>query len=462
VSEVPQYLSDWITGQRWYSGKGRAPVWERLGGFELPDPTGEARITVHFLLDAAEPPLLYQVPLTERRVPVGALADHLVGSFEGGSGTEYLYDGPHDPAGAAAILRLMLDGGEARPDDGSSGLAARGHLAPGVEPAEIVSAKVLSGEQSNTSIIYRMAAPDGTPADPVICKVFRSLHHGDNPDVTLLSALAGAGSRVGPLPVGHINGQWRDSGEPTGFAHGHLAFAQEFLSGVEDAWRVALAAAERGDDFAERARTLGEATAEMHTTLAEALPTGRASADDIDAVVRSMRQRYEQALAEVPSIAAHRPALEQVYADVASGPWPPMQRIHGDFHLGQVLSAPDRGWVILDFEGEPLRPMAERAQNDSPLRDVAGMLRSFDYVAGSVAQSDPDAADAARAWADAAREAFLRGYSARAGMDLGRWQVLLDAFEIDKALYEAVYEARNRPAWLSIPTTAIDSLLGGR
>ena len=133
-----------------------------------------------------------------------------------------------------------------------------------------------------------------------------------------------------------------------------------------------------------------------------------------------------------------------------------MQRIHGDLHLGQVLWVPGRGWIILDFEGEPMRPMHERAREDFPLRDVAGMLRSFDYVAGSVTQSH---GRSVAEWALGARRAFLDGYISRSGTDLRANRSLLDAFEIDKALYEAVYEARNRPAWLSIPLAAIGRLV---
>lgn len=457
MSEVPEYVSGWISAQRWYAAKGRTPQWERIGGFELDDPSGAARITVHLLLDHSAPALLYQVPLTERAVPLEGLERALIGEFVVDGETRYLYDGPHDPACATAIMRLILDEAVARPDDGAPGLAARGHTAPGTTALEIVSSRVLSGEQSNTSIIFDTVTLDGEPAEPVICKVFRSLHHGENPDVTLLSALAGAGSTVVPRSVGHITGQWRDIGEPTGLAHGHLAFAQEFLPGVQDAWRVALQAAEAGEDFTDRARTLGQATADVHLMLARALPTKETGSSDIDAVVASMRQRFEQAAAEVPTIARYRDALQSVYASVLSSVWPPMQRIHGDFHLGQVLAVPGRGWVILDFEGEPLRPMSERAENDSPLRDVAGMLRSFDYVAGSVAQAHPELP--VTEWASAARRAFLDGYISRSGRDLRANRALLDAFEIDKALYEAVYEARNRPGWLSIPTAAIERLV---
>ncbi|WP_165069307.1 maltokinase N-terminal cap-like domain-containing protein [Marisediminicola senii] len=456
VPPVPEFLSTWISAQRWYAGKGGESTWERVGGFFLADPAGDAVISVNLLLDHAQHPLLYQVPLTERRERVATLEHALIGTVDDGDGLRYLYDGPRDPAFAAALVRLILDEGAVRPDDHSPGLAARGHSAPTTPALEVVSSKVLSGEQSNTSIIYETASLDGQPAQPVICKIFRTLHHGENPDVTLLSALGSAGSTVVPLSVGHITGQWRDAGEPAGFAHGHLSFAQEFLPGVQDAWRVALLAAESDEDFSERAYTLGEATADVHTTLAAVLPTRAATTDDIAAVIASMHARFELAASEVPSIAQYRDAIAAVYATAATAEWPAMQRIHGDFHLGQVLSVPGRGWVILDFEGEPMRPMRERSMLDSPLRDIAGMLRSFDYVAGSVAISHPGSA--AAAWSASARELFLDGYIARTGFDLRANSAVLDAFEIDKALYEAVYEARNRPDWLSIPVTAIERL----
>lgn len=464
MSEVPAFLTDWITNQRWYAGKGgtgtgpRAGTgaWRRIGGFSLDadaESTG-AIIRVHLLLDDSDEPLLYQVPVTERAEPLPGLEHALIGLSDAGAS---VYDGPRDPEFASALLRLILDESTARPDDGSPGLAARGHTAPGTVAVEIVSSRVLSGEQSNTSIIYETVTLGGEPSAPIICKVFRTLHHGENPDVTLLSALTGVGSTVVPTSIGHITGQWQDTGEPTGFAHGHLGFAQEFLPGVEDAWRVALRAAEMGEDFADRARSLGETTADIHVALAGALPSHPVSASDIDEVIASMRLRFDQAVALVPALEAHRAAVDQVYARAATSAWPPLQRIHGDYHLGQVLAVPGRGWIALDFEGEPLRPMSERTREDSPLRDVAGMLRSFDYAAGSVAQADPERAD--DGWADAARSAFLEGYSARAGLDLIAVGTVLDAFEIDKALYEAVYEARNRPTWLPIPVSAIERLL---
>jgi predicted trehalose synthase len=169
-----------------------------------------------------------------------------------------------------------------------------------------------------------------------------------------------------------------------------------------------------------------------------------------------MRARHNAALSEVPALAEYEQMVTASITAVSTARWPAMQRIHGDYHLGQVLDAPGRGWVLVDFEGEPLRPLDERSRPDLALRDVAGMLRSFDYVAGSWEQEHPGGS--AAAWATGARAAFLDGYTSSAGRDPREDSALLNALELDKALYEVVYEARNRPTWLSIPTTAIARL----
>ena len=162
----------------------------------------------------------------------------------------------------------------------------------------------------------------------------------------------------------------------------------------------------------------------------------------------------------MPEIAERRAAIESVYDRATSSAWPDHQRIHGDYHLGQVLHVPGRGWVLLDFEGEPLRPMIERTRADLALRDVAGMLRSFDYVAGSIRLDHPDRSpEAAREWAQASRGAFLEGYAMASGTDLEAASSLLAALELDKAVYEAIYEARNRPTWVTIPLRAIARLV---
>ena len=444
-------IAEWMPQQRWYGGKGRAPLLRRIGAFELPAPVEpDARaLTLLLMDDASEPPILYQVPVVERTVTTGdEAAAHLIAHLDDDT---LLFDGPHDPCYTDALLAMIVGELEATPD----GVEASGHVSGPTTALPAVPrgtpATVLGGEQSNTSIIYR---PHGVT--PIICKVYRQLHHGENPDVTLQTALAASGSAHVPASIGDVIGEWDDVGRPNGRARGHLAFAQEFLPGVEDAWKVALRAAQDGVDFAARAEALGQATANVHRTLAEVMATREPSLGDTVAAVSTWHQRLAIAIHEVPQIAEHRAAIEAVYDTAQQSPWPRLQRIHGDYHLGQVLAVPGRGWVLLDFEGEPLRPMHERDQLDSPLRDVAGMLRSFDYVAGSTALTRPGTS--AAGWASDARRAFLDGYIAASGHDLRAHRALLDAFEIDKAVYEAVYEARNRPDWLPIPLAAVARL----
>jgi len=440
----PAGLGEWMREQRWYTSKGSTPRLERRGGWGLATP--EARIETHYVLDRQpRGATLYQVPITHREAPLAGVPP-LWRDADG-----YAYDALQDPSYARAILGLL---------DSESVIGdARGHRQPGARQVTVTTSAVLKGEQSNTSIICTV--DDGRP---VILKVFRALHSGDNPDVVVQSAISAAGSALVPASLGYLSGEWFDRSEANGLAHGHLAFAQDFLSGAEDGWRLALRAANDGQDFTERASHLGRATAELHATLARVLPTAETVADDVQRFVAGMRLRADSALAEVPGLEPVRDRIESAINAAMHASWPRLQRIHGDYHLGQVLWVPgvnDDAWVIIDFEGEPLRPMHERSVADIALRDVAGMVRSFDYVAGAVAHRADRSSDAdAESWARAARNAFLAGYAEASGGDLAEYHALLDAFELDKALYEAVYEARNRPDWLGIPVTAIHRLIG--
>src|SRR5699024_6801731 len=147
----------------------------------------------------------------------------------------------------------------------------------------------------------------------------------------------------------------------------HSLLAQEFLAGVEDAWRLALRHAAAGEDITDPLGQLGATVAEVHRDLARALGTVSADPASVGRTAESMRGRLATVAAEVPQVRAHRAALEALLEATREVPWPALQRIHGDLHLGQVLRAPGRGWVLLDFEGEPLRPLAERNLPDSPL-----------------------------------------------------------------------------------------------
>ncbi|AMM20505.1 phosphotransferase [Frondihabitans sp. PAMC 28766] len=445
MSTVAPSLPGWMARQRWYASKGRAPVLRVVGSMEAAIDDGLV-MTLLMIDEAPTVPVLYQVPLVARTTPLPGGDAAFIGSSDG----LYLYDGPHDPVYAAGLLDTLA---RQRHVDGSD-VVADGHLVS--DPGRVVRSKVLEGEQSNTSIIYDVVDSDGV-SSKVITKVFRVLHHGDNPDVTSQAALTQGGSTRVPESFGYLTASWPDPGRSEGQAHGHLAFAQEFLAGSEDAWRVALDAARHGIDFTAAARDLGTATAEVHATLAAELGTVEAGPDEIDSALESMRRRITTASREVPEIAAFADAVSRVYDAAALASWPRLQRIHGDLHLGQALQSPERGWVLLDFEGEPLRPMPERSRPDVTLRDVAGMLRSFDYVAGSLAQERP-AVDAA-AWAHEARRAFVDGYVASSGVDVRAQRALLDAFEIDKAVYEAIYESRNRPSWVGIPLAAVGRLV---
>jgi predicted trehalose synthase len=437
--EVPGIgsIAPWIAAQRWFANTTGDAL--RLEA-SLPLEGGARTLFVRDSTPGAE--ALYQVPVVA------------AAPGEGGIGGSGVADGPHDPSFVTALLDVVL-GDDRLEGDGAS---AHGQRIAWTGPAPTVTtASVLSGEQSNTSIIVRARTADGGDAGLMV-KVFRALHDGENPDVVLQSAISAAGSKRVPETYGALVGTWPDPSAPEGVARGHLAVAQEFLADTRDAWRVALDAARSDEDFTEPARDLGAATAEVHRVLADVLPTAVADAAAHHALLGSMRARARTAAALVPSVARVADTVTAVLEAGADGGWPALQRVHGDYHLGQVLQVPDRGWVLLDFEGEPLRPMAERSEPDLALRDVAGMLRSFDYVAGTIALEGGDA-EAARAWTERARSAFLAGYEAESGASLAPFSTLLAALELDKALYECVYEARNRPAWLPIPELAVHRLL---
>lgn len=404
-------IGAWVARQRWYAGKSHQP---RFRVLEAQRVSGATRYLL--MDDAGSLPALYQVPVALVATP--AEGDDVISHDADG----YLIDATRNPEFATGLLAQM-----------------------GVDVSRVTGSRVLTGEQSNTSIVFE---EDGQPT--IILKLFRTLHHGENPDVTVQRALSNAGSPYVPRFLGSLDVEWPDVGRGSGVAHGTLAFAQEFLPGVRDGWAIALEEARDNRDFTSAARDLGTAIAGVHGALGAALPTIEATRDDVAATGIAWQRRLAIAAAEVPAVADRLSAITDVYATALARPWPRLQRIHGDLHLGQVLAVPNGGWRIVDFEGEPLRPMEERAIPDLPLRDVAGMLRSFDY-AGAVG-GGPDG------WAAGCRAAFLDAYSRSEGsVDLD--PVLLGALVLDKAVYESIYEARNRPDWLPVPLAGIDNAL---
>ncbi len=406
-------LGAWVARQRWYAGKSHVPRLRIIDADATPEAT---RYLV--MDDAGSVPALYNVPLTGLASPPDA-GNAVAQSDEG-----YLVDATGHAPYAVSLLAQM-----------------------GVDVSRVTGSRVLTGEQSNTSIVFE---EDGRPT--IILKLFRTLHHGENPDVTVQRALSDAGSPYVPRFLGSLDAEWPDSGRESGVARGTLGFAQDFLPGVKDGWAVALEAARELRDFTDAARDLGTALAGVHAALGATLGTVDADPDQVASTALTWRRRLATAAAEVPAVADRLSAIDAVYQAALERPWPQLQRIHGDLHLGQVLAVQDGGWRVVDFEGEPLRPMPERASPDLPPRDVAGMLRSFDY-AGAVG-GGPDAAE----WAHACQSAFVDAYAGTTGaIELD--PVLLKALVLDKAVYEATYEARNRPDWLPVPLAGIDAAL---
>lgn len=435
-------LREWMPRQRWYAGKEHAPVLRLVAEWNLGG-SPDARVQVLLVADSGgAEPVLYQVPVVWRpRDATGALIGHPHGLA--------LTDGTHDPAFHDIAYTWVTRGGRV---GGADGPLTAEPVAARVHGASRARARVLEGEQSNTSLILR---PTGR-GRPVICKIFRQVHAGLNPDIELQTALYDAGARSVPPVVAAVSAVWRDPRDDGHVVAGSLAFAQEFFPDVEDAWRVALRAAAAGHPFGERAAQLGRTVADTHTMLARLFPTRAATEQDRARTAAGWRARVDAALASVPDVHAALDGIQRVYERALAREWPHLQRVHGDLHLGQVLDVPGRGWVLLDFEGEPLRPIAERHAPDLAVRDVAGMLRSFAYAADSVpAGTTTDV----HVWAADARAGFLAGYAERHGGPPD--DALLRAFELDKALYETVYEARNRPDWVHIPLAAVQRISRG-
>ena len=309
---------------------------------------------------------------------------------------------------------------------GAESEAARhvvGLMDPGVVLPADAPARVIAIDQSNTSVVL---------GEQVIVKLFRRVAVGVNPDIELNRILGAAGNPH----VARLLGCYdiTEDGNPS-----PLAMASQYFTGSVNGVMMATA-----DDLdAGESYRLGEAVASVHADLAAALGTSTATVP-----VDRMRQRLASAVTSVPPLARYAPAIEERYGALAGEPIG-VQRIHGDLHLGQVLRTPHR-WLLIDFEGEPGALPAQRREPDSPLRDVAGMLRSFAY-----ATADPAVADRTSA-------AFCDGYGHRSGIDPREHAAVLTAYQLDKAVYEAAYEARHRPDWLHIPVEGIARLVGER
>ena len=442
-------LAAWLPAQRWYSGAG-APVRDLVITADTTLADGDPELR-HLIVAASSggEAARYQV-LVGIRSHVPDSLRHAVMGPAGSGGTAY--EALHDPALTKVLLQGMAE------------QRTVGPICFVREPGAIIDtgldSLMLTGEQSNTSLIFGESA---------ILKVLRRLFPGQNPDLEVTRALARRGSAHVAEPFGWI--ETRADGEPI-----LLGILSRYLPAASNGWSLAATSLrdlysgdgvqaqgtirpdQAGGDFAGEAFRLGVATAEVHADLAAAFGVTQAPPGAFGDLAGQMTRKLDRACAEVPELRRYADKLRGCYADLAAAGGPaPLQRIHGDYHLGQVLRTAT-GWVILDFEGEPAVPLAERQAPHLALRDVAGMLRSFDYAARHQLLDRPDSEQLriiSGEWVERSQAAFGKGYAEAGGMDPQAHAALLRALMLDKAVYEVVYEARHRPSWLPIPLDSI-------
>jgi predicted trehalose synthase len=459
-------LLEFIPEQRWFGHKGNALV-----GIELVD---------EVILSDGPPALVIAVVAVNFE---GEVVYYQLPLLIDGDGAGR--DATQEPDRLRLIGELMAHGESVKGNSGVFHFGGPG-LDPMAPPPGTGSVRVVGAEQSNTSVVLD---------EQVILKFFRRLDVGPNPDLELNRLLTHEGFEHVPAQVGEITYEGTIDAEEVQI---DLAIAQHFLADGTDAWENVLGrlqtfygevdpadasedrrflTEERSGDLLESIASLGEAIASMHIALAR-----DESAPDLapDAMtqedVAELKERIEGALSGADTVADLSAAIERRLEALAgiedAGA---KTRVHGDLHLGQVMTTP-RGWMILDFEGEPLRSLEERRTKQSPLKDVAGMLRSFNYAAvAALFEIDEPGSDRwgelepwATCWENLARERFLTAYLTRAHegrflpQDRDALIGLLSAFEIEKALYELVYEQGHRPKWVRIPEHGIRKALEDR
>ena len=426
-----QELVEYISAQRWYGSKGR-------------------EVAHAVVVDCAELPGLL-VALVEITFPEGTHEMYqLVAGEE--------LDGLHEDAVARELVHLLRTGAsQPTTGDGTIEFNTLGGFA-GLG-TELTASRVIGREQSNSSVVFD---------EELILKVYRRLEAGINPELEMLRFLTEHGfANIPPL-----GGWYAYLGRPV---EATLGILQAYVADGLDGWELALdELVEEPERFLGRLRRLGAVTGTMHTVLASdpADPNfapEEPSPEALGLLTASIDEEIGRVFLDLPDgIEALEPirgrgedVRERLRQRTHAGASGRNIRHHGDLHLGQTLLA-DGEWVILDFEGEPARSLTERRRKRSPLRDVAGMLRSFAYAASAV---EPlRGVPAPPGWEERARVEFLEGYQETVDSAIvppGReaFEKLLSVFELEKAVYELRYELNMRPEWLPIPVAGILRML---
>jgi maltokinase len=455
--EIAQLLDDeslreWIHLQRWYASKSRS-----VTGIEIVENVALREeplllltlVQTRFATGTHE---LYQLPLAVRQAtghPEGS-AD-LIARIEDSE----FYDALADPAQAYELLRRVLATDEIETEDGRFSFH-RVEGAPEISPDS--PARLMGVEQSNSSIVFD---------DRLVLKAFRKLEPGINPELELLMFL----TRHGFENIAPLQGWYEYEGQVLSST---LGVAQTYLLGATGGWELALEEIPTEPNrFLDRLGSLGAITAEMHNVLASdagdpAFSPEEPSQEALSLLTATVDEDIERIFVRLPDdervapiVGCGQDVRERLTARAQIGVGGRVIRTHGDYHLGQTLTT-ERRWVIIDFEGEPARPLPERRQKRSALRDVASMLRSFAYATSAV--EILRGRGAPEDFEQRARERFLNEYFERVDASLlppGEAAIsnLLAIFELEKALYELRYELNNRPDWVPIPVAGIRRLL---